>query len=410
MTQPNILLIIADCLRSDYLTGQIGQADTPFLDAKGREGVIFTDMISAMSITTPNFTSILSGRYPIEHGVRFLSGQSPSTADLSLIPHLKAEGYHTHALMTGPLFEETGLGHGFDHYQYRSRKEYLDDSWGGRLLAQLKSQHFPEPWFILLHLWELHQPRRISAVSTNHPGTPYEKALTSLDGQLKQLWQVVEAGAAGPVIGALTGDHGEWVETGRLDELWRKGLARLRKITMPNKPKANWHGYHIYDYLVRVPLLVWGRTIPKTAAPITQQIRQIDLLPTLLHAAGLSQPKNITGGSAWPLVYNQPTDQKPAFLEASGGTVLLQTPKWLLGVRHEGWKYAYRPKIAGSEELYNLALDPAEQNNLAAQLPEKAAQLRQLIEKQYLEQAVPTAESDLDLSATEARLRDLGYF
>jgi arylsulfatase A-like enzyme len=410
MTQPNLLLIVADCLRSDYLTGEVGRADTPFLDAMGQKGALYTDMIAAMSITTPNFTSILSGRYPVEHGLRFLSSQIPAKEDLSLIPHFKAQGYHTYALMTGPLFEETGLGHGFDFYECRNRGAYLDSEWGGRFIERLQSAHFKEPWFIILHLWELHQPRRVTAESSALPGTPYEKALGGVDRQIKRIWQAAVKGTRQPLIGALTGDHGEWVETGKMDELWRKSQARLRKVTMPDKPKANWHGYHIYDYLTRVPLLVWGETIANTAEPIQQQIRQIDLLPTLIEAAMLPQPPTVTGRSAWPLAQGQLMSAVPAFLEASGDTVLLQTQKWVLGVRHEGWKYIYRPQMDGQEELYDLTADPTEKHNIANQNPAKASQLRQLIETNYIKRGLDDETAELDLTATEERLRDLGYF
>jgi arylsulfatase A-like enzyme len=173
MTKPNILLIVADCLRSDYLTGERGKAETPFLDKMGDAGVVFTDMISTMSITTPNFTSILSGLYPVEHGVRFLSSRPPSSADLSLIPHLRDQGYQAYAFMTGPLFEEMGLGHGFNFYECRSRSDYLDSKWGGRLLDLFQEQKAEEPWFILLHLWELHPPRHVSADLDCGSGTPF---------------------------------------------------------------------------------------------------------------------------------------------------------------------------------------------------------------------------------------------
>lgn len=410
MTRPNILLIIADCLRSDYLTGRQGKAQTPFLDEMGRQGLLFTDMISAMSLTTPNFTSILSGRYPIEHGVRFLTSKPPSTADLSLVPHLKQQGYHTYAFMTGPLFKETGLGHGFDLYHCRDRLDYLDTGFCAEFIKQKQANQFQEPWFILLHLWELHQPRRASPEFHGRSGTPYEKALTSLDRQLEQFWLILREMSERPLVSSLTGDHGEWVETNRLNELWRKGTARLRKLTNPNQPKANWHGYHIYDYLVKVPLLIWGDKIPKTAAPISQQIRQIDLLPTLIEAAGLPAAEPVTGKSVWPLTRGLTISEEPAFLEASGQNILRHSPNWVLGVRHQGWKYFYRPQRPDHQRLFNLQEDPAEKKDLAQQFPQKAAYFKQMIESQYTNRSAWPAEENIDLSTTEQRLRDLGYF
>jgi arylsulfatase A-like enzyme len=230
-----------------------------------------------------------------------------------------------------------------------------------------------------------------------------------MDGQLKRIWEHVVDTSQRPVVGALTGDHGEWVESGALDEARRKAVARVRKITMRSKPKANWHGYHLYDYLVRVPLVVWGEAIPKTPESIDAQIRQIDLLPTLASAVGIAQPTPTTGRSVWPLVGGDALEELPAFMEASGGPVLLQSPKWTLGVRHQGWKFAYRPAMPGHEELYDLRSDPQEQHNVASVNPDKVRDYRALIETGYIPLAVQSAELDPDLHEVEQRLRDLGY-
>ncbi|HVJ27637.1 MAG TPA: alkaline phosphatase family protein, partial [Vicinamibacterales bacterium] len=66
----NVLLITIDTLRGDALGSYGGRAATPNLDRLASEGVRFTFAHSHAVMTLPSHSSIMTGRYPFEHGVR----------------------------------------------------------------------------------------------------------------------------------------------------------------------------------------------------------------------------------------------------------------------------------------------------------------------------------------------------
>lgn len=132
----------------------------------------------------------------------------------------------------------------------------------------------------------------------------------------------------------------------------------------------------VYEGGIRVPALVnWPGTLPPGEA--LGMVTVADVLPTLLAAAGLPPIEAPGAGSdRWPVVQGAPTP-RPSGYAVSGidGEALVRYP----------WKLV----SAGEErsELYNLAEDPGESNDLAASHPERVSALREELE------AAPRAES-----------------
>src|SRR5215213_1020518 len=94
--QPNVLLITIDTLRADRL-GCYGYkpAQTPIVDRLAAEGVRFANAVSHVPLTRPSHTSIFTGLYPFQHGIRDniappLSSKIPTLAEI-----LKKRGYST---------------------------------------------------------------------------------------------------------------------------------------------------------------------------------------------------------------------------------------------------------------------------------------------------------------------------
>lgn len=204
--QPNVLLIVADCARSDKWLGEDRRTITPTVDRLVDEGVSFATTIAETSCTTPCFAGMLSGAYSYRHGVASVGGYCVAD-DVRLLPELLRErGYHTYMEATGPLLPLAGLSRGFDEYNYRVALNYLHDDWGDRLIEKLRGG-MKAPWFLVLHLWELHLPRQITRPFRRSAfgKTPYERAVSSLDWELKR---VLEA-AGENTLTIFTGDHGE---------------------------------------------------------------------------------------------------------------------------------------------------------------------------------------------------------
>lgn len=96
--QPNILLIIADQLRADHLGfGGHPLVSTPHLDALAEQSLVFEDVHVTNPTCMPSRASLLTGRWPQQHGTR--CNGLPLDPDVSTLPANLAEaGYRTHAV------------------------------------------------------------------------------------------------------------------------------------------------------------------------------------------------------------------------------------------------------------------------------------------------------------------------
>jgi arylsulfatase A-like enzyme len=440
--RPNVLIVVVDSLRADRLFDGDRTCRTPSLDDFRQGATSFTKAFSVASTTTPCTTSILTGTYPFVHGVHSLAGRRlgpdlPTMAEL-----FKAAGFRTWAEVTGPLEPVTGLDRGFDHYRCRDYREWLDTPFGDQLVARLKSGR-DQPWFGYVHLWEVHYPRRVTRryKRSAYGRTLYDRSVSSLDEQLGRVFDSVPD----DTVVVLTGDHGEYLARSKKNELvtrlkgptaWLKqhvpGVRKLRRRLMPFLFKGMrpgtptdtegyraWlgHGFHVYEPLVHVPLLVRGPGHFPAGLENASMVSHIDLLPTLssaleLHGNGLSQPgldltQALRGGDG--------ISRSAIYLQASGARRMNRPEQWLAGVRTERHKYArgmYNDELP--EELYDLENDPDELENLAAKLPHVTAELRGCL-SEIMESQTPAEASEgteytkEEEELLETRLRDLGY-
>ncbi len=218
MRQRNLLILVIDCLRADFVYEK-GLAHTPVIDRLARDGFGFLNAISTTTTTTPSFASLLTGKYPFEHGVRSHSGYRLSESAPTLAEMLRQGGYHTYAEMSGPLVQQVGLAKGFSAYNLRTRKETIHRDWGQQLLRKFDG-YFQEPWFVLLHVWSLHRPRQVipECREAKFGNTDYGRALSSIDAYLDALFERVPE----DTVVVLTGDHGEDIVWGRLRNKWAK--------------------------------------------------------------------------------------------------------------------------------------------------------------------------------------------
>ena len=450
VTRPNILLIVIDCLRADRVFDADRTAQTPGLNALAERGVLFSHLITANSMTIPCMTTMFSGMYPARHGVRAMVGARVADHVPLLAEVLRENGYRTYAEASGPLSPFYRLDRGFDQYELRDGvKSSLLGDWGDRLIERFQSGAFQAPWFTYLHLWGVHRPRQIApGFNTPEYGrTEYDRAVSSYDARLRDLLRVIDEDNT---LILVTGDHGEKIpendlesrveflkkslskgDTGKatsnvvrarrkalasLRAGWVRGARLLYRAGLVDSPLATvtGHGYHVYDSLVRVPLVVAGGPVAASGHRVGQQVRQVDIMPTILDLAGLAgdTPPTVDGHSLRPLIQGRPLPELPAFIETCQNSRL---PSSFYGVRAGGYKFAYdaeNPKVPA--ELYDLNADPDETRNLAAALPQKAAELRALIESHQSKTetaavALTDDMSDTEMAGLAEHLRKLGY-
>ncbi|HSE43334.1 MAG TPA: sulfatase-like hydrolase/transferase [Acidobacteriota bacterium] len=335
----NLLLITIDTLRADHL-GSYGNRNvsTPNLDAIASKSLLFENAICQAPLTLPSHTSLMTGRYPIHHGVHDNAG-TLSKQELTLAEILKKNGYNTYAFVGGfPLDHRFGLNQGFDQYddsfprQKNRSLDFRSERNAEAVVSSVLKSKIVEPFFLWVHFYDPHAP---------YLNGGYEGEIEFVDQQIGVLLQKFRA--FNPII-AVAGDHGE-------------SLGEHGEMT---------HRIFIYDSTMRVPFFI---QIPGTAQQkIKAQTRLIDFIPTVLKFLKVPAPAKLDG---------------VILPENAGSSALIESmfPQFqlgwspLIGVRTDEWKYILAPK----PELYHLPSDPKETKNIAKEKAQVVSSLRKLI-------------------------------
>jgi len=407
---PNLLVVCIDCLREDRLRADATQ--TPFVDSLRTRGLECRELYASATTTTPAMASLLTGAYAERNGVQSLRRGTLSEAVDPLATLLSENGYHTEALVTGPLLPETGLDRGFDRYSCREEHESLFGDWRAEALDALES--LPEPFGAVIHLWELHEDIHVPEEfeDSSYGVTPYDRALSALDPQIEALCEAVPD----DTVIAVVGDHGESI-THRNNPLrliiksvrdaikyyggidTRGVVERINRACASFGPEfrdqflENGHGENVLDVTTNVPFVLSGPAVE--AATVDAQCRQIDVLPTLLRALGIDAA---TDGE--PIDPEGGVEDRIAYMRACGAS-LHRERNWARAVRHDEAKYVEYPERDWDPGVYDLEADPAELSRVED--PALAARLEALLPSRGVD---PANAARLDI---DDRLEDLGY-
>ncbi|MHC4622331.1 MAG: sulfatase-like hydrolase/transferase [Planctomycetota bacterium] len=416
----NVLLLVVDCLGYDFVSGGT-RGKYPCLSSLFSMGTSFSQAISATSTTTPSLASILTGSYSLRHGVSTLGGSRLSMQVPAIAEVLQENGYNTYAEVTGPLYPELGFSRGFDVYNHRDQTERLAWEWGEEFRRKLDSGHYKKPWFILLHVWELHEPRQILAqYNKKSYGAPYERALKSLDHVFEKVFNHVLD--VSKTILILTGDHGEQIEKSLIDKKLKSLLRSVyNKLSGFGLLREHWlevykkcyvgHGYNISENLMRVPLLFIGDGVLPEGVEFDFQVSHVDIFPTLLSLLGIEDDFEIDGRTVLPYVKSGKGDPEHIAYMQACGIVLPDPSKHLEGIRYKGLKYVRQLRSgANSEWLYDLNKDHSEKNRI------RDERLLGFMREKFntFKESHSTSNQEVKMSAEETnlmkrRLKELGY-
>jgi len=349
----NVVLITIDTLRPDRL-GQGGnaRATSPAMDALAANGATFTAAYSQAGWTLPSIATILTGLYPGEHGaVDMQDSIRPGIPTLASL--LRARGFDTRAfvshVMLGP---DHGLTEGFGAYDDSvleighphlvSTASQLTD------LALDALREIDEPFLIWVHYFDPHfrylpkEPR----FGTDRLAL-YDAEIAFTDEQIGRLLEGVRySGVFADTLVVLTADHGE--EFGE-----HGGILH----------------YSLYEEDVQVPLILIGPGIEPGVRPVVAQ--QIDILPTVLARLGIDPPAGLPGRD----LLEVGGEDRPIFIERMRPRGFVQ--RALIFGGKKLYSVGLRESFTGdleetiqttglkpSTELYDLALDPGERNDL----------------------------------------------
>lgn len=347
-SKPNILLIVADDLGWHDCGFTGSNISTPNIDKLVREGVRMENYY-AQPVCTPSRAAMMTGRYPIAYGLQTYV-IDPAGVDYglnlneTLLPQLLKQygGYQTHAVGKWHLgmsrWEYTPTFRGFDsfHGYYSGGQDYFTHTESGGFDLHIDAQpncgpgcsvsdwgsngtystflyaaaaekviasHDPSkgPLFLYLPFQAVHSPDQVpqSYIDKYNETIPagYRRTFAGMLDCLDE--------GIGNVTAALA-------SSGLLDNTLILFVAdNGGPITEPNCPICGDHtgttnyplrgGKHsLWEGGVRVTAAAWGSMLQNTGGNRSGLMHHVDLLPTLLQAAGIP-PSSLPPGSTQPL-------------------------------------------------------------------------------------------------------------
>jgi len=389
----NVILISVDTLRADRLSCySASAAKTPGIDRLSRGATLFTQASSTVPLTLPSHTSMLTSTYPLANGVED-NGDRLAPHSTTLASILQAHGYRTAAFLSGFVLDRRfGLDQGFETYD--SPANYGDSEATDAGDIKQKGEHTEKaaeqwltansshPFFLFLHLYDLHTPYNLSSAERHKYGDGYSGELAYVDAVMGSFLDYLTAHKlmANSLI-VFTADHGE-------------GLGDHGEST---------HGFFIYQSTLHVPLMVhWPADEPTTPGPrVDEPVSLLDVAPTILAAAHLPIPSSMRGRSLLA-ASDGPED---IYGESIYPQIHFDASP-LASLRRGRYKYIDAPQ----PEFYELTADPGETHNLYAARESLASAYRERLHRlqQTNQPSSKTASATLSPDAVE-RLHALGY-
>ncbi len=425
--RPNIIFILADDLGYADL-GCYGQqkTETPHIDALSKNGLQFTQFYSGTSVCAPARASFMTGLHtghtPVRGNKSFApEGQTPlPAATLTIANTLQQQGYATAA------FGKWGLGYittsgdpgkkGFDTFfgyncQSLAHNYYPDHLWynhdsislaanltqpviysadtiQARAMQFLQQQSPDRPFFLFLPYTLPHgdvnvphdsvynyytqkfneSPRpnkKTKGLFEPYPHAAFAAMVSRLDRYVGEVLHAVEAnGMSGNTIIIFSSDNGPHRENGGDPEYFNNS-GRYRGIKRD-----------LYEGGIRVPFIAYwkGKILPG----VTDQPAALwDLYPTFQQLAGIPITRGIDGISILPALTKKGKQRAHDYLywefHENNGRQALRWKNWKL------IKLNVNTTATTITELYNIAADPAEKNNMAAKFPDMVKKLDDMI-------------------------------
>ena len=164
----------------------------------------------------------------------------------------------------------------------------------------------------------------------------------------------------------------------------------------------------LFDEKIRVPLFMIGHKVNQKKT-ISQQIRLIDVFPTICDMIGITGERNVDGISVYPLLQGKKIEDVAAYIESTPA-IQIKTDD-VIGIRTNRYKY-FRSRYDPKKHIhfYDLKNDPYEDENLADKSKETCAKmegiLKNIINGFSLEKVCYEDNND---KKVENVLKKLGY-
>jgi arylsulfatase A-like enzyme len=418
--RPNIVHIVADDLGfRDVAFNGCTDIKTPNLDRLAAGGAKFTQFYT-QPMCTPTRAALMTGRYPWRYGLQTMvipgtAGYGLDTSEWLMPQLLKEAGYNT------AIIGKWHLGHadlkywprqrGFDYAYgatigeldyyshgdagvldwFRDNKPVHEEGYTTTLIGDdavkyINGQDPEKPFYLYLTFNAPHTPylapqetiARYSSIADPTRRT-YAAMVDCLDENVGKVVGALEKkGLRDSTLILFHSDNG-----GTHNPMFAGQMADVSKIKIPcdNGPYRDGKG-SLYEGGCRVVAFAnWPGHIK--AQTVDGIIHVVDLYPTLARLAGAStvKCKPLDGLDVWDVIAENKPSPRTEFI--------YNIEPFRGAVRRGDWKLIWRALIPSSVELYNLAEDPCEKNNVAAAHPDKVAEMQERINALGTECAKP---------------------
>jgi N-sulfoglucosamine sulfohydrolase len=435
-TRPNILIILGDDLGPQLHCYGDSIARTPHFDRLAQEGARFTNAYVTQASCSPSRASFLTGLYPHQHGQIGLAPGFSMRAGVRTLPRmLKEAGYRTGCIGKVHVLPDSAFAFDFVNEMkdegeeeeppvleegerpQRINRRSKDVGAVAALVGEFLEKDRARPFFLLLSYADPHRPfeDQVAGIPPNPHTAADVRPLPFLGIDTPAMRQ----SAAGYYNSVERLDHGVGLT---LDALAGTGLDRTTIVIAlgdQGPPFARSKGT-CYEAGIKVPLLIrWPGQVPQGRVS-DAFVTTLDLMPTILEWTGCEAPSGLEGKSLAPLLAEKSTApasfREYVFSEFNFHGKLGRYPrravrderyKLILNLEPERrnpfkeidadvtWSESRRPEFEGTEirrvydefasppavELYDLANDPWETKNLAADgsAQENREQLAQIL-------------------------------
>lgn len=306
---------------------------------------------------------------------------------------------------------------GSNHYE---RIISAIDVWLGKILSKidlektlvvLTADHGIEHGAYTPEMWDLHNQSRETRKQMNisNPKTSAYKLGHKIATNAPSFLKPVRKKLAGMYTDRADKKSRERVLSGVEEKIKNKTLTPYEERLMK---ECGMHIAHVYDDRVRIPLIFCGPNIP-SGKVIKQQVRGIDIFPTIADLVGVSEKTKSHGISLVPLLNGAKLEEQHVFMETALNTKK-SLSSYTIGVRTSEYKY-FRDRYIKTKNihLYDLKNDPLEEKNIYIEKSDVTKNMERklnkiLKEKITFEKSENTITDDEREQAIE-KLRKLGY-
>ena len=291
-TRPHLLLITLDTTRADRIgCYRYSKARTPVLDALAAAGVRCEHAYTVAPLTLPAHSSLFTGLYPVENGIRTNGRGRLDDAIPTLAEVLRRQGYDTSAFVGSFVLNgKFGLDRGYNTYDDDFASDYptndalhVERTGASVVDAALEWLKAPRsrPFFCWVHLFDPHSPYLAHAdlFGDEFAERPYDAEIAYVDQQVGRLLEFLQrCGLESETLVVVVGDHGE-------------GLGEHLEQT---------HSMMLYNSTMHVPLIFRHPTRLAGGRRLAANVSMVDISPTILDLLEVADPRKISGKSLKP--------------------------------------------------------------------------------------------------------------